>query len=123
MANKYADILNEIPLASQVSPSIEELRRFCEGVTEYTQTHGECKLERGYLVNFGQEFRVTLIRAENKYKLILLRAYVPSNDLPVLLDTYADEMVKCNSLKDLKVALEQFLRRADIQTQIQDWIR
>jgi hypothetical protein len=123
MANEYATILNERPHRSQDSPSIEELRKFCDGITEYTQPQGHCKLERGFLVNVGQEFRVTLIRADNQYKLILLRAYVPSNDLPVLLDTYGDEMVKCNSLKDLKEALGQFLRREDIQTQIQDWIR
>ena len=123
MSNEYAAILKESPQPSYVSPSIQELRNFCDGITEHVHPRGKCELERGYLVDYGQEFRVTLIRSEDQYKVILLRAYVPVKSLPVLLDTYAEEMITCKSVKELKAELGKFLRMENVQSQIHEWVR
>lgn len=123
MSNVYADILNTSPKPSRVSEPIEELRRFCEGVTVYVGPNGQCILERGYVVNIGQEFKVSLVRTDNQYKLVLLRAYVPPKDFPVYLDSYGDEMIECTALLDLKRELGKFLSTESVQDQIREWVR
>jgi len=123
MSNEYADILAERPKQSRESLSISELKRFCEGISQSSQPAGNCELERGYIVALGQEFRVTLLRADNGYKLVLLRAYIPLLDFPVMLDTYAEQMIECRDLAGLKRELAAFLRTQDIHDQIQEWLR
>jgi hypothetical protein len=123
MTNEYAAIFDEKPKISQVSPSIAEMQRFCEGITQRTQPIGHCRLERGYVVAYGQEFRVTLIRTDNQIKIVLLRAYIPLQDFPVLLDTYAQEMITCQNLTELKKELAEFLRMEYVQEQIREWLR
>ena len=123
MMNQYAEIFDETPATAQFSSSIEELKTFCQGITQRKQPAGHCELERGYLVAYGQEFRTTLIRGDNGYKLVLLRAYVPLDDYPVMLDTYAEEMVECKNLPQLKEELTKFLRLSHVRDQIEEWLR
>ena len=123
MSNEYAAILDEKPANTKVSTAIGELQLMCAGVSERIGDRGRCELERGYVVDYGQEFKVTLIRSDNQYKLVLLRAYVPRGDFPTLLDTYSEEMAECKDLGRLKKELANFLRTQSVRNQIEEWFR
>ncbi len=72
----------------------------------------KCILERGLLVNMGQEWRVKLSATQRNYEQILLRAYVSVKGYPVMLDLYEEDMIECKREATLRRHLKEFLSQS-----------
>ena len=124
--NMFADVLSK-ELKKTQGPSSQEalriLQDFCEGVESSTDRKVLCRLERGYLVNDGQEWR-PMIQASgcnersDEPSYVLLRAYVPADGWPVKLSTYDAPMEPCENAEKLRDALQEFLKGPSVVEQI-----
>lgn len=112
---------------------LDVLNEFCKSIQEYgnspelakrlaMQEKGQavpldtrrvkCILERGLLVNMGQEWRVKLSATQRNYEQILLRAYVSVKGYPVMLDLYEEDMIECKREATLRRHLKEFLSQS-----------
>lgn len=108
--NPFAErIAAQAPDQPPGSRALAILDEFCHGVREGTEGRVRCWLERGFITGLGQEWRVMFASANDGPEQIMLRAHVPVGDFPVLLDVYAEELVKCSDEDALRSALGDFL--------------
>ena len=117
MSNEFLDTLKSEQAKrgsnpAQLSEALEILNVFCQGIGEYTANKVECTVEKGFLVNIGQEWRVKVkSSATLPYEQILFRAYIPAGGYPITLDLYDESTIECRDGKSLKKRLNDFLKR------------
>ena len=122
--NKFEDVLfaalqkeqAKEPISPQQSLSI--LKELCKGVEESPGGKVLCRLERGYLVNDGQEWRPMIQATGGGPSYVLLRAYVPSSGWPAKLSLYDGPMKRCETEGELRSKLEDFLKGPSVVEQI-----
>ena len=120
-ANQFQAILtreltNTAPFRPQESLKI--LQEFCEGVEASTSRGVTCTLERGYLVNDGQEWKPMIQATGGGPSYALLRAYVSAVGWPVKLSLYDGPMRRCQTADELRAELEDFLKEPSVVDQI-----
>ena len=120
--------MSDNPFAAVLSPHLDSshhppeslgiLQEFCLGVELSTHGRVRCTLERGYVVNDGQEWHSVLQPSYGGPKQVLLRAYVPLCGWPVRLNLYDGPLVECDRRTDLMHQLQQFLQQPAVIEQI-----
>ncbi len=78
----------------------------------------EVRVEPGYRVNLGQQYRFVFRIPKVDYRDVLLRAYVPTGGLPVSLDLFDDKHPECRTVEELEAALIAFLRHPDVKQRL-----
>ncbi len=107
--NEFQTFLKKHPIKpGQSTKALKVLRSFCEAIESHTANKVQCKLERGYVSNLGQEWRV-IIAPVLAAPTILLRAHVSAGGFPVFLDLFEEEPVRCDTEKNLRENLLRFL--------------
>lgn len=95
------------------------LDEFCKDIDDYTNHSASCERERGYVTEFGQEWRVVLRASEGgRYPQVMFRAYVPAGGFPVQLDLHETGLTSCEDEPALRKQLEDFVRDPNVHAQI-----
>lgn len=117
--NPFAAVLTEeLEKKEQAQQSLKILRDFCDGIELSTGRQVDCKLERGYRVEYGQEWRPVLRSLLGGPPNLLFRAYVPERDWPVMLDLREGALTQVNGPDELTSILQNFLRNPNVIEQI-----
>jgi hypothetical protein len=86
--------------------AVDLLRAFAQQVAKLIDTGGaSVGVELGHLVNQGQEYRVVVRAPQIHLVDILLRAFIPIDGFPVVVDMFAQGETSCASEDDLVKAL------------------
>lgn len=119
MGNPFYDALVESPpVSNQAQQVLDILDEFGRGVEQYAQNQVTINRERGFVVNMGQEWRVTIRSLAGGPEQPMFRAYVPIDGFPTMLDLHEQELLKCDSPEDVRGALQEFLRDPSVKEQI-----
>ncbi len=109
--NPFAQVLaEELAMPDTAGEALSVLQEFCRGVELSTDGRVECRLERGYPLTYGQEWRVVLHPWLGDTPQLLLRSYVPLSSWPVTLDLHGGPLTRCSSAQELTSELQAFLR-------------
>jgi hypothetical protein len=118
--NPFAAVLTE-ELADQqpTQESLQVLQDFCSGIELSTRKRVICTLERGHLVNYGQEWRLVIRSSKGGPSQTLFRAYVlMSKDWPMVLDLHQGALTEAQGKDECVRMLQDFLRDPNVVTQI-----
>ena len=110
MASSFLETLQKSTIPDNTSAALDILNEFCGAIRDYTGHRLECWLVPGFLVDLGQEWRVTLKPKSRDYEQILLRAYVPMDAFPTSLDLYGESLLTCSNEATLRKNLANFLK-------------
>jgi hypothetical protein len=117
------DFLEELNAIRDTAPAslsaLDAVRDFVDNVRQFADGRFECKLEEGFIVSLGKEWRVVLEKTSGQvpYTQTLLRAYIPVGNYPAHLDFY-DPMQPLRTVHndaEMEAALREFLRRPGIK--------
>ena len=111
LCEAVADFGNSPALAHELDLAKYEGPAKLKTEEAHTNTRIECFLERGYLVNMGQEWRVKIRATRRSYEQILLRAYISSSGYPIMIDLYEEDMIECKTPLSLRKRLKEFLQQ------------
>lgn len=102
--------------------AVDLLHAFAEQVAELiNQPNGaraEIKVELGHLVSQGQEHRVAIRAPEIGLSNYVLRAFVPFDGYPVVLDMFEEGDRSCGSAESLVAALVELSRQPAMQQRL-----
>ena len=102
--------------------AVDLLHAFGEQVAELinptTEVQAEVKVELGHLVNQGQEHRVVIRATEIGLSDYVLRAFVPFDGYPVVLDMFEEVDRVCESVESLVAALVELSRKPAMQQRL-----
>lgn len=118
--NEFSDIVRNIGAQPAQAPvALTVLQSFCQGIEQGSGGAVRCWLERGYLTNLGQQWRVMVRGGEQGQPQVLLRAYVPDRTPPVAtLDLYDEAPIACDDEATLRAQLKRFLGDAGTQANL-----
>lgn len=109
------DILSSLqsaPAESPVHQQVMDLMKEAGAQLKRYSPKLDYAITSGFVVNYGQEWRFTLIATvKNDYKHILFRFYLPARGVPVQLDFYDDDLVTCSTPDDVRKEIELFFQR------------
>ena len=95
--------------------AVDLLHAFAEQVAELLKLPGgapvEVKVELGHLVDQGQEYRVVIRAPEIGLSDYLVRAFVPFDGYPVMLDMFEEADRRCDTTESLVAALVELSGR------------
>lgn len=114
MANSFLETLQKNAIPDKTSAALDILNEFCEAIRDYTERRLECWLASGFIVDYGQEWRVMLKPRSRDYEQILLRAYIPLDGFPTTLDLYDEALITCSGEAALRKNLANFLKTRTI---------
>jgi hypothetical protein len=119
MSNPFLEVLTQEPeVPEPFQEPLTVLDEFCRAIGEYTQDRVKVWRERGFLVNYGQEWRVLMQSASGGPVQPVFRAYVPLQGYPVQLDLHQEGLQTCRDRAALEAALAEFLRDVNVREQI-----
>ena len=102
--------------------AVDLLRAFAEQVAELiNQPSGgqaEVKVELGHLVNQGQEHRIAIRATEIGLSDYVLRAFIPVDGYPVVLDMFEESDRVCASAESLIAALVELSAQPSMQQRL-----
>jgi hypothetical protein len=102
--------------------AVDLLHAFAEQVSELINqpdgVRAEVKVELGHLVNQGQEHRVAIRAPEIGLSDYVLRAFVPFDGYPVVLDMFEEGDRLCQSSETLVAALVELSRQPTMQQRL-----
>jgi hypothetical protein len=102
--------------------AVDLLRAFAEQVAELiNQPNGikaEVKVDLGHLVNQGQEHRVAIRATEIGLSDYVLRAFIPFDGYPVVLDVFEESDRVCASAESLVAALVELSGQPAMQQRL-----
>jgi hypothetical protein len=99
--------------------AVDLLRAFAQQVASLINTGGaSVGVELGHLVNQGQEYRVVVRAPQIHLVDILLRAFIPIDGFPVVLDMFAQGETSCASEDDLVKALVGVSKQPEVRQRL-----
>ncbi len=104
--------------SNRYQEAVKLLHGFAEQVAAFLNGEGrapaEVVVELGHVVDQGQEHQVVVRAPAIGLQDYLLRAYVPFDGFPVVLDTFGEEDRRAESPEDLVRELVALMRRGDM---------
>jgi hypothetical protein len=102
--------------------AVDLLHAFAEQVAELLKPPGgvaaEVKVKLGHQVDQGQEYRVVIRAPEIGLSDYLVRAFVPFDGYPVMLDMFEEADRQCDTAESLVAALVELSRRPAMQQRL-----
>jgi hypothetical protein len=102
--------------------AVDLLHAFAEQVAELINPPGgvvaEVKVELGHLVNQGQEHRIAIQAPEIGVSEYVLRAFVPPDGYPVVLDAFSEADRACPTAESLVAALVELSAQSSMRQQL-----
>jgi len=99
--------------------ALEKLESVAQGIQEVLGDPFVVRLEPGYRVDKGQQYKLAIRLDSPPFSDFLFRAYVPLDGFPVTLDLFGDKHPECADADALERELVQFLREDAVQRQIE----
>ncbi len=125
MANGNGDTKDKVKeiLKRPVAPpgheqALQKLREIAAGIQESLGEPFVVRLEPGYRVNLGQQFKLAIRLKDPEFSDFLFRAYVPPDGFPVTLDLFGDEHPACADVAGLEAKLLEFLGKDEVVQRI-----
>jgi hypothetical protein len=102
--------------------AVDLLHAFAEQVAELINQPGggtaEVKVELGHLVNQGQEHRIAIRAPEIGMSDYVLRAFVPPDGYPVVLDAFSEADRACATAESLVATLVELSAQPSMRQQL-----
>jgi hypothetical protein len=118
MNNPFDDVMKDLADLNPHDERLEVLDQFCQGLQANTHNGVECRLERGYATNLGQEWRVMAKPSSaGGPDYVLLRAHLEPGRR-CHLDLYDEELSIIDGSEALAEALKRFARTDDFRTML-----
>ena len=119
MSNPFLDALTRSPQPSEkFQEPLKILDEFCDAVRDYTEGRAKAWRERGFVTNYGQEWRIMLQSTSGGPEQPMFRAYVPAGGYPAGLDLHQAEVTEYPDGDSIRKALVQFLEDPSVKEQI-----
>lgn len=116
--DKVKDILRRPAASSGYEEALKKLREIASGIEESLGDPFVARIEPGYRVNQGQQFKLAIRLKDPEFSDFLFRAYVPPDGFPVTLDLFGDEHPACADVSELEAKLLEFLGKAEVVQRI-----
>lgn len=116
--DKVKEILKRPAAPSGYEEALQKLRDIAAGIQESLGEPFVVRIEPGYRVNQGQQFKLAIRLKDPEYSDFLFRAYVPPAGFPVTLDLFGEEHPACADVAGLEAKLLEFLRQTEVVQRI-----
>jgi hypothetical protein len=86
--------------------------------TRFQQSHVVVRVEPGFSVNLGQQFKIVVSVPRQGFSDILFKAYIPTDGFPVTLDLFGQRDEQYNDLTSLRKAILRFMERPEVRLRL-----